>query len=168
MPAKPPTKPRLSRQHRPESTAADNRKDRKEQPLSARRDAARSLAQYCPDLDDWPGSWQIERGDAAVGQRIVAAFKPFLLDLLHQGLARKTLARHRDNLWLLGGEVIERRHRDSEPDQRPVDEVLLDLVYDEGGPLLWPDLSETQQKSFDTTCRKFYRFLVHGESGAKR
>ncbi len=148
--------------------AAGNRKDRKKQPLTARRNAARSPAQYCPDLDDWPGSWQIERGDTAVGQRIVAAFKPFLLDLLHQGLARKTPARHRDNLWLLGGEVIERRHRDSEPDQRPVEKVLLDLVYDDGGPLLWPALSEAQQKSFDATCRKFYRFPAHGEFWAKR
>jgi len=124
----------------------------------------RQLAQYyCPDLEDWPGAWQIERGDVAIGQRIVAAFKPFLIHLLQQGLTRKTLARHRDNLWLLGGEIIKRRHRhrdDVEPDERPVEDVLLDLLEDEGGPLLCPKISEAQQKSFDATCRRFYRFLA--------
>ena len=38
--------------------------------------------------------------------RQVAVFTPFLLDLLAQGLLRKTRNLHRDNLWLLGGEII--------------------------------------------------------------
>ncbi len=29
-----------------------------------------SLASYCPDLGDWPASWEIDDGDQIVGQRI--------------------------------------------------------------------------------------------------
>ena len=70
---------------------------------------ARRLRQACPDLDNWPKSWCYDLADIAVGQQIVEALTPFLLELLDQGLARKTVSRHRDNLWVLGGEIIRRR-----------------------------------------------------------
>jgi len=62
------------------------------------------------DLATWPALWEVEHSDLAIGQRIVEAIQPFLIDLLHQGLADKTLARHRDHLQMLGGEIIRRRH----------------------------------------------------------
>jgi hypothetical protein len=34
------------------------------------------------------------------------------------------------------------------------------MIADEGGPLIWPRISETEQKAFDTTSRKLYRFLM--------
>lgn len=64
------------------------------------------LASYCPDLATWPSSWWGEDRDVIAGEQIVAVLKPFLLDLLAQGLSRKTRHLHRDNLWLLGGEII--------------------------------------------------------------
>ena len=67
---------------------------------------APDLAAYCPDLATWAPSWCGEERDVIVGQRIVAVFTPFLQDLLDQGLSRKTRNLHRDNLWLLGGEII--------------------------------------------------------------
>lgn len=120
--------------------------------------AAQSLAQYCPDLENWPNSWKIEQGDVVIGQRIVAALTPFLLDLLRHRLTDKTLARHRDHLWMLGGEVIGRRHDDVDLCKRPVEDVLFDLIEEEGGPLIWPNITESKQKAFDATCRKLYRF----------
>jgi hypothetical protein len=42
----------------------------------------------------------------------------------------------------------------------PAEQVLLDLVDDDGGPLLSHGQSETEQRSFDATCRKFFRFLT--------
>jgi hypothetical protein len=44
--------------------------------------------------------------------------------------------------------------------KKPVEKILLDLIDDEGGPLLYHCDSEDQQKSFDSTCRKLRRFLT--------
>jgi hypothetical protein len=37
---------------------------------------------------------------------MVEYFKPFLRHLLARNLSRKTLHQHRDNIWVLGGEVL--------------------------------------------------------------
>ena len=118
-----------------------------------------ALAKLCPDLQDWPQSWRCEPSDIALGQRIVTFIKPFLLHLLGQDLATKTLRRHRDHLWMLGGEIIRRRHENSTLRRIAIENVLLHLLNDAGGPLIWPRLSEQQQDAFDATCRKLYRFL---------
>ena len=69
-----------------------------------------TLAQYCPDLQAWPERWKFDEHDIAAGQDIVEFFRPFLLKLLEQNLSIKTLHRHRDHLWLLGGELIRKRY----------------------------------------------------------
>ena len=43
---------------------------------------------------------------------------------------------------------------------RPVEQVVLDLIGDDGGPLLSHGQSEAEQRSFDATCRKPFRFLT--------
>jgi hypothetical protein len=122
------------------------------------KDAA-ALDRLCPDLAEWPRTWQVEDSDVVIGQNIVELLKPFLVDLLSQGLADKTLARHRDHIWLLGGEIIRRRHDDPDLCKQPIATLLFNLIEEEGGPLIWPRISESEQKSFDATCRKLYRFL---------
>jgi hypothetical protein len=117
------------------------------------------LAQYCPDLEHWPERWHFDAYDIAPGQRIVEFFKPFLLHLLGQRLAANTLYRHRDHLWMLGGELIRRRYEDAKLKKMPVDKAIAELIEEDGGPLIWPRITEAQQNSFDTTCRKLYKFL---------
>jgi len=117
------------------------------------------LESYCPDLADWPASWEIDEGDQSVGQRIVEALKPFLSDLLAHSLTRKTLVRHRDNIWLLGGEMIRRRHEDADFAKLTVNELLSELIEQDGGPFIGSSISEPEQDSFDATCRKLYRFM---------
>ena len=95
----------------------------------------------------------------APGQNIVESFKPFLLHLLHLGLSKKTLHKHRDNLWLLGGEIIGEMANSPKLRKRPIEELLLAALDEEGGPLLSRHASEEEQRSFDSTCRKFHRFL---------
>jgi hypothetical protein len=89
---------------------------------------------------------------------MVECFKPFLRHLLSQGLSRKILRKHRDNLWLLGGEIISDLHETPRLRKRPIDQVLLAALDDEDGPLI-SRASEDQQRSFDATCRKLHRFL---------
>ena len=118
-----------------------------------------ALAAYCPDLDEWPASWKYEERDVAPGRGMVDCFKPFLHHLLSLGLSRKTLRRHRDNLWLLGGELIRGLHQTRRLRRRPIVELVLAAVDEEGGPLISHGASEEEQRAFDATCRKLYSFL---------
>lgn len=127
--------------------------------IVADKDAGHALLDYCPDIENWPKSWSYEESDLAPGRLIVEFFKPFLLHLLAKNLATSTLRRHRDHLWMLGGEVIRRRQEDSKLCRLPVEKTTFELLEEDGGPLIWPRITEQQQDSFDASCRKLYRFL---------
>ena len=64
------------------------------------------LSVYCKDLDDWPRSWMAFEKDIPPGEKIVACFRPFLEHLIGLRFSRKTIRKHADNLWILGGELI--------------------------------------------------------------
>jgi hypothetical protein len=91
---------------------------------------------------------------------MVECFKPFLRELLALPLSRKTLHRHRDNIWVLGGEVIRQLQIDSRLRRLPIEQVVLSRIGDDGGPLLSHGQSEVEQRSFDATCRKLFRCLT--------
>ena len=100
-----------------------------------------------------------EEKDLPAGRRLVAYFMPFLLHLAASGLAKRTIQNHVDNVWLLGGEII--RDVNGEPSLRKAtaETLVLNVVHQDGGPLIhggWED----EQRTFDSTCRKFYRFLT--------
>ena len=117
------------------------------------------LRRACPDLDDWPRSWHVEPADIAIGQQIVALLTPFLLHLLDQGLAKATVRRHRDNLWSLGGELIGCRYNDEDIARKDVQDALRQLLAGDGGPLMWPRITESEQDSLNATCRKLKCFM---------
>jgi hypothetical protein len=73
-------------------------------------------------------------------------------------LSRKTIRKHVDNLWMLGGEIIRDLHEDPSLRKVAADRLLRDVIYEDGGPLLYHS-SEEEQRSFDSTCRKLHRFL---------
>lgn len=120
-----------------------------------------TLQAYCPDLPEWPQRWRIEERDLVPGQALLELFTPFLEHLrLDSGLARKTLRRHRDNLWMLGGDIIRRIQEQAGLRKRPVRDTLLELLDDdEGAPLIYPPLTEQEQRSVDSTGRKLNAFL---------
>ena len=117
------------------------------------------MAAYCPDLDQWPRSGRYEERDVPPGEKIVEYFTPFLRHLLNSNLSRATLRRHRDNLWVLGGEIIRKLQENPRLRKQPMADVVFAALDDEGGPLLSHRASEEDQRSFDSTCRKFLRFL---------
>ena len=122
--------------------------------------ATEALSALCPDLQSWPQRWRYENADIAGGERIVECFVPFLVHLLEQRLALKTLRRHRDQLWILGGEIIRRLHEEPELVHNPsISALVLRFIDPDGGPLIWPRITEHQQNSLDATCRKLYQFL---------
>jgi hypothetical protein len=95
--------------------------------------------------------------DLPPGEQLLALFRPFLEHLAASDLSPKTIQKHVDNLWALGGEFIHDLHSDSSLRKKPVELVLLQMI-EYGGPLLYHG-GEDQQGSFDSTCRKFHRFL---------
>ena len=128
---------------------------------------AMTLAQYCPNLQTWPQRWQIDEHDIAAGQEIVDFLTPFLLNLLDQPLTTKTLHRHRDHLWLLGSAWIKRRYDDAALRKMPAQKAIAELIEEDGGPLIWPRITEAEQNSFDATCRKLYKFLNSHQKPAR-
>ena len=96
--------------------------------------------------------------DLPPGEQLVDLFRPFLEHLAASDLSTRTIQKHVDNMWALGGEFIRHLHNDPSLRKKPLDRILLPMI-EYGGPLLYHGDSEDQQKSFDSTCRKFRRFL---------
>jgi len=97
--------------------------------------------------------------DLPPGEQILACLRPFIEHLASSTLSPKTIRRHVDNLWVLGGEIIRDLHYD--PSLRKLDggRLLRGAVHEDGGPLVHNG-SEEAQSSLDSTCRKLHRFLT--------
>ena len=113
---------------------------------------------YCQHLEEWPQNWMGLPEDLLPGQQIVEYFKPFLIHLSHQPLSRRTIRKHGNNLWVLGGEIIRDLHETPALRKMPIERLVFDLLS-EGGPLPYHCDSEEELRSFESTCRKFRRFL---------
>ena len=116
------------------------------------------LEHYCRDLNGWPRSWMGLEKDLPPGEQLLTLFRPFLENLAASDLSPKTIQMHVDNMWALGGEFIRDLNYDQSLRKRPVEQHLFEMI-DDGGPLLY-DGGEDQQRSFDSTCRKFHQFLT--------
>ena len=96
--------------------------------------------------------------DLAPGQQIVQYITPFLVHLSGSGLTKKTVQKHVDNLWVLGGEIIRDPQETSKLRKKPVSEIIATLL-ENNGPRLYHCDSEEHQRSFESTCRKLRRYL---------
>ena len=97
--------------------------------------------------------------DLPPGRKLVEYFTPFLMHLATSELSKRTIQRHVDNLWILGGEIIRDLNQTPSLRKVGVERLLRDLIHEDGGPLIHND-SEEEQRSFDSTCRKLHRFLT--------
>jgi hypothetical protein len=113
---------------------------------------------YCRDLDNWPRSWMGLERDLPPGEQLLACFRPFIEDLASSSLSPKTIRKHVDNLWMLGGEIIRDLNQDPSLRKVAADRLLSDAIHADGGPLIHNGPEEVQ-RSFDSTCRKPHRFL---------
>jgi hypothetical protein len=121
--------------------------------------APRDLERYCRGLDGWPRSWMGLEKDVPPGEELVACFRPFLEELVASDLSPKTIQRHVDNLWALGGEIIRDLHEDPSLKRKSMEQILDGRIDEEGGPLVYAmESEEDQQRSLDSTCKKLYRF----------
>jgi hypothetical protein len=118
------------------------------------------LEHYCRDLNSWPRSWRIEETDIPPAEKLVTCFRPFLQALAASDLSPKTIQKHVDNLWALGGEIIRDLNETPSLRKKGIEQILGDRIDDEGGPLVYALESEERlQRSLDATCRKLHFFL---------
>ena len=76
-------------------------------PAPSQQSRSRGPSQDISNLmDQWPNSWAGDDEDKPFGQGLVAEFQPFIVNLQTLGLSRKTVRRHLDSLWVIGGEII--------------------------------------------------------------
>jgi hypothetical protein len=100
--------------------------------------------------------------DLPPGEQLLAALRPFIEQLVSSSLSPKTIRRHVDNLWMLGGEIIRDLNYDPSLRKVAAERLLRNVIYEDGGPLIHNG-SEEEQRSFDSTCRKLHRFLSQAQ-----
>ena len=121
--------------------------------------APSAAERYCDQMARWPRSWMGLEKDLPPGEKLVACFQPFVEHLACSDLSRKTIQKHVDNLWALGGEIIRYLHQDSSLRRKDIAQILDERINEEGGPLVYAHESEEAlQRSLDSSCRKLYRF----------
>jgi hypothetical protein len=109
----------------------------------ATRAAVTDLERYCRGLNDWPRSWMGWEKDVPPGEKLVACFRPFLEYLVASAdLSPKTIQKHVDNLWALGGEIIRDLNETPSLRKKTIEQTLFDVIDDEGGPLIYGVSSE--------------------------
>ena len=117
-------------------------------------------------VSEWPDSWMGLEEDIAYGEQLISIMSEFIHHLIDKGLADKTICRHMDNLWLLGGVVIRDVSDYEEYDVAPWLK-LSQLVSENGGPWCRHLDSGAARISFDATCRKLHKFMhAKQESGS--
>ena len=121
---------------------AKSRVDAAKKPAATTGTGDDGLAAYCP---------------TSMNGRRAGATKTATLHPVATSLNRMPQA-VRDNVWLLGGELIRRLHEEPRNRRRSARELILAAVDEEGGPLIRRG-TEEEQRSFDATCRKLHRFL---------
>jgi hypothetical protein len=86
------------------------------------------LEHYCRDLNGWPRSWMGLEKDLPPGEQLVTLFRPFLEQLAASNLSPKTIQKHVDNIWVLGGEFITELNYTPSLRKAPVEKVLADMI----------------------------------------
>ena len=99
-----------------------------------------TLERYCRGLDNWPRTWMGWEKDLPSGEKLVACSRPFLEALVASDRSPKTIQRHVDNLWALGGEIIRDLSENPSLRRKSIDQILDDRIDDEGGPLVCPGI----------------------------
>ena len=66
----------------------------------------KTFEDICPDFSEWPKRWMVIDKDIPYGRDLLQPMQSFVERLIASGLKEKTIRKHIDNLWLLGGEII--------------------------------------------------------------
>ena len=98
--------------------------------------------------------------DLPPGEQLLPYLARFIEHLASSSLSPRTIRRHVDNLWSVGGEIIRDLHYDPSLRKLSAERLLRQVIHEDGGPSIHNG-SDEQQRSVDSTCRKLHRFLFH-------
>jgi hypothetical protein len=110
-------------------------------------------------MDAWPDSWAGTNDDIPFGKGLVVEMKPFIIQLHTLDLTAKTIRRHLDNLWLIGGEIIREINLYPEQSKKSPLKLLCETVASGEAPYIH-DFSESEQRALDATARKLRKHLL--------
>lgn len=124
-------------------------------------DASRShgTRDWAALMQPWPQSWAGTSDDVPIGVQLVQVLMPFVEYLQSQNFTRKTIRRHVDNLWCIGGEIIRDLHLDPALRRESAATLLRQAIADGFAPLV-RHASESEQRAIDATARKLAKFLA--------
>ena len=74
--------------------------------------------------------------DLPPGEKLVACFRPFLEDLVASDRSPKTIQKHTDILWTLGGQSSGTSTK-TFSEKESIEQILDDRIDHEGGPLVY-------------------------------
>jgi hypothetical protein len=119
-------------------------------------------------MDDWARSWKGTDDDLELGEGLVEVLRGFVGDLRARGLGARTVRRHLDNAWLIGGEIVRQSH-DNPAERAKGPRRLLWEAVEYGEAPLADGLTMDEQESVDVTARRLLRYLRGGvhSSGAE-
>ena len=112
----------------------------------------------CPDFEEWPSKWMGLNDDLIYGKKLLEEIRPFVEQLVYSELTDKTIKKHLENLWLLGGEIIRTVSDEQEYNLPPLI-ILSESVDSYGGPPCRHLHSEAEENSFNSTCKKLHKHL---------
>jgi len=118
------------------------------------------LYQYCKDIEEWPGRWEIAEEDLIVGESIKDQFKLFLIDSIEKGRAKRTIKTYSSYLAALGGELISRVNQDESERSLLGDKLILKYVDESGGPYWCHARDESEHDQYDSVCRQLFKFMM--------
>ena len=126
------------------------------------------LQKWTPDLDNWPRSWMGIEEDLEYGRKLLLHMEEFLLDLIDQGLSRKSFVQYRDQVWLLGGAIVSQVSRFEEYDIDPLEKLRESVACDGILPDGSHHMNVDELRFFERMCRRFETFLEGKYGGAGR
>jgi hypothetical protein len=124
------------------------------------QNSAALLNEYCKDINEWPGKWEIDSADIATGKSIVEQFKLFLVNRIEKGRTRKTIRMYCTYLWALGGELIRQVNEDEDERRLSARNLIFKYVDDSGGPYWRHACSDENHARYDPVCKQLFKFML--------
>lgn len=126
--------------------------------MPPRTTGPKDIKVYLSLMTKWPRVWASEPEDIPVGEGLVSLLEGFIRDLHAKGRAHKTIRRHLDNAWSIGGEII--RGFFVAPEERRLCARELLLAATDGEAPLIRNATQAEQESADATARRIHAYLL--------
>ncbi len=111
------------------------------------------------NVQQWPESWAGSAEDIFAGQKLLPHLKLFLQKQIERNLAEKTIKRHAQYLWALGGEIIREINLCEEDRHKTGKEILLKYIHESGGPYWRHAIDEADHQKYDSVCKRLYKLV---------